>query len=261
MIKEVITYIPKKIIKWAVLYPISMYRLRPISHSANNAISTFVLRCIWGKITDEITVYTDYGTKFVFHHPEDTGWEYVYTHRTFEAGTTKLLNSILRPDDVVFDVGGNFGWYTVLFSQILKNGRCHTFEPIPWILDKLKFHLKLNGLGRNVTINQVAVGEKSQTVRLYSFEGENHGLSSLLPLGREKYSTCDATMITLDQYVRDNKINKVDFIKCDVEGSEFDVAKGAAALFSLPVPPMWLFEINYETAEAFHHKPSEILDF
>jgi len=251
----------KGIIKWGVLFPISLYKVYSPLSAGKGVASRLVLGRIWGRLTDELMVYTKDGPKLVLHFPEDKGWEYVYLNQGYETGTTNLLKRILRPDDIVFDIGANFGWYTILFSKIVTHGQCHSFEPVPWIYDKLKSNCSLNNIGDNVFLNQVALGSTNRIVCLHTFSGLCHGLSSISSLGRDGFSTSEAQMITLNEYIKSKNIKVVNFIKCDVEGAEFDVLKGSTGLFSLEVPPMWLFEANEETAKAFNHRPSDVFAF
>lgn len=220
-------------------------------------------RIMWGRFTDKLLVHTKDGLKFVLHFPEDKGLEYVYTLQSFETGTTNLLKDILRPDDIVFDIGANLGWYTILCSKIVPRGECHAFEPVPWIFDKLNSNCFMNNATENTFLNQVAVGSTGRIVRLHTFPGEPHTHSSVSPLahGRRDFFVSEAQMITLNEYIKGKGIRVVNFIKCDVEGAEFEVLKGASDLFALEVPPMWLLEANEGTSKAFDYRPSDLFAF
>jgi len=256
------TFIIKQILKWCVLFPLSLYRLYSPVTAGKGIAYNITLHKIWGKLTDELILYTKDNMKFNMHFPEDKDWvDIIYLRQSWETGTTNVLKKIIKPDDIVFDIGANFGWYTMLFSKIAKHGQCHSFEPVPWIYNKLKLNLSLNHAGKNVYLNQLALGNTNQIVHLHTFPGENYGLSSILPLGRKEFSISDAQMITLTEYIESKKIKRVDFIKCDVEGAEFHVLKGSNGLFALKEPPIWLFETNEETAKAFNHRPSDLFAF
>src|SRR5262245_58670390 len=91
--------------------------------------------------------------KFLLKFPEDRGWEGLLFEGTFETGTSKLLKQILRRDDVVFDVGANIGWYTVLISKCVVNGVCHVFEPQPATFQRLLRNCEANDVQKNVFLN------------------------------------------------------------------------------------------------------------
>ena len=68
-------------------------------------------------------------------------------------------------------------------------------------------------------------------------------------------------MNLLDNYLKEKNIEKVDFIKCDVEGFELKVLKGAKSLLSSEEPPIILIEINERLSNAAGYEGIEILRF
>src|SRR5262245_50480883 len=71
------------------------------------------------------------GTKLLLDWRRDWGWEAMYVKGVFEAETSATLTAILRDSDIVFDIGANIGWYTVLMATLVPNGHCYAFEPEP----------------------------------------------------------------------------------------------------------------------------------
>ena len=67
----------------------------------------------------------------------------------------------MRPEDVVLDIGANFGWFTTLFAQWVGDaGRVHSFEPVPFIGDLTAETVALNGVGRHVDLNHFGLGQE-----------------------------------------------------------------------------------------------------
>lgn len=65
----------------------------------------------------------------------------------YESYHTKIFKRIVRPGDVVFDIGANFGWFTTLFARwVGPSGRVHGFEPVPFIHELAAETVKLNGM-------------------------------------------------------------------------------------------------------------------
>lgn len=209
----------------------------------------------------ELTAISEDGDRFLLRFPEDHNWEDLYFRGVFETGTSRLFKQILRPDDVVFDIGANLGWYTVLFARFLTRGLCHAFEPQPIMFERLQQNCELNRLGANLTLNPVALGQKEGTAELFSFRNLGAGQASLSSLGREDYSVVSVPLTTLDRYLDTTGISKVDVIKMDVEGAEMSVFKGAQSIFRLRHPPIWLLEMNRETASNFGYAPEDLLGF
>ena len=251
----------KKVIRGSILFPISLYtRYFPLGVGKSILINS-ARELLLNKVIKDLIVCSKDGLKFLLHFPQDKGWECIYFYRNYETGTTNLLKNILKHDDIVFDVGANIGWYTLLFAKILTDGQCHAFEPVPWIYDKLKANCSLNNVESNVFLNLMAMGNADKNVQLHTFSGLPHGHSSISSLSRDDFNINEAQMITLNEYIDIKKIEKVDLIKCDVEGAELKVLEGSSNLFSLKVPPMWVFEMNEETSKAFGYSPNDILKF
>jgi len=202
-----------------------------------------------------------YGSKFIIRIPEDHAWTDVYFRGTYETGTMKVLNTLLQPGDIVFDVGANIGWYTTHMAQLVRSGQCHAFEPLPTAFEALKRNCALNGLSSEVRLNQLALGESEGAAHLYVFERLAHSRSSLSTLGRTDYTACEVPMITIDKYATANGITRVDLVKVDVEGAEMSVLRGAGSLFELDFPPIWVIEMNVETADNFGYVPSDLLSY
>lgn len=66
-------------------------------------------------------------------------------------------------------------------------------------------------------------------------------------------------MVTLDSFLLEHSVDTVDFIKMDVEGAEMLVLKGAESLLKRENAPIWVIELNTETAKSFGHTPTDVL--
>ncbi len=201
------------------------------------------------------------GNRFQLTFPEDSGSESIYFSGTFETGTSSVVRRILRRSDVVFDIGANIGWYTILAGKVVAQGKCHAFEPVPWIFEKLRQNCKLNALDEKTILNQLALGSEEGTSEIHSFKGLPQGHSSLSRLGRRDYRATPVKMTTLDKYVETRGVRKIDLIKMDVEGGEREVLRGAESVFDFDPPPLWIIEMNDEAATHFGHSPSDLLRF
>jgi FkbM family methyltransferase len=224
------------------------------------ALMNFASKFLVKKFVKELVVHTELGQRFALSFPEDVGYESIYFYNSYETGTTDTLKRLIKSDDIVFDIGANIGWYTTLFAKIIGAGQCHAFEPVPKIFEKLKKNCLLTECKENVIINNLALGDLNQKVQLHTFSGLPHGHSSIKSFNRRDSVISETRMITLDEYVAERQLRKVDLIKVDVEGAELKVLEGASKLFSTDTPPMWLFEMNQETSSAFGYHPGDILD-
>jgi len=199
--------------------------------------------------------------RFKLRFPRDCGWERLYFLRTFETGTTEALSKILRADDVTIDVGANIGWYTTLFARSCPRGQCHTFEPQPSVFQELADNCALNGLDGNVTLNNMAVGAESGVGRIYSPTTLPHPYASISIEAAEGGAPTACRMTSLDAYVSNRGLSRVDLVKVDVEGAELMVLQGAEGLIRRVDSPLWLLEMNVRTSRLFGYVPSDLLEF
>ena len=178
----------------------------------------------------------------------------------YEKHETEIVKKIIKEGDVTFDIGANFGWYTTLFATLVgKTGSVHSFEPVPSIFDQLKHNVEINDLNDGVILNDFALGAEEGQTTLHLFKGLPSGHASISDLGRDDYVQYQIPIMTLDKYIFDKGITKVDFVKCDVEGAEMMVIKGATHLFSSNNPPIILVEMNITTSNLFGYKPEDPL--
>jgi FkbM family methyltransferase len=209
----------------------------------------------------EIDAISAYGARFRLRFPDDRGWECLYMTGAYETGTSELCRKLLRPGDITFDVGANLGWYTCLFASVVGPSGCvHAFEPVPWIYEKLARNCALNGYTSAVTLNNLAIGKSEGVIELFSFKGRPHGeTSGVVREGLAVASSAKVKVITLDSYVQTLGITNIALVKVAIEGAEWDMLDGASSLLHSTRPPMWILEINTETAAAFGWSPRDLL--
>jgi len=144
----------------------------------------------------------------------------------------KVVQYLVGPDDCVVDLGANIGVYTVFLSRLVK--RVYAFEPIPATFEFLENNVKKLQL-KNVILERAAITDQPRVIKMSvpKQEGvDNFYQASVTDLG-------DVVVQgkTLDQAVPE----RVTFIKCDVEGHEFQCLQGAARI--LEQKPAWLIEV------------------
>ncbi|MBI2607942.1 MAG: FkbM family methyltransferase [Candidatus Doudnabacteria bacterium] len=121
--------------------------------------------------------------------------------------------------DVVVDVGANKGYFTVYASIQASKGRVFAFEPVPFLLEALAENIKLNQLS-NVEIISKALWETAGRYRMYLTE--NIGGHSLYQKPWSKGELEIETM-TLEQFMLDHGLEKINFLKLDCEGAEYNI--------------------------------------
>jgi FkbM family methyltransferase len=143
-----------------------------------------------------------------------------------------LYLSIVQRGNVVIDIGANVGHFTMLFSDLTGGrGEVHAFEPIPSTFSLLSENIHRFPGYKNVYLNRVALGDKDQATNMLLPRGD-HGQASLARHSDGSWSGADNEIVTieiemmrLDQYAQ--RLERIDFVKCDVEGAELLVLRGA----------------------------------
>lgn len=194
--------------------------------------------------------------------------ETVFFVGEYERAVTQMLSSVIKPGDVCFDVGANFGWYTTLFYQLSrvngsvgKTGTIHAFEPLPEVFRELRQNWILAGSPENVYLNNLAVGDENRVVNLHRFTDLPSGHTSLADMGKSDFQSFQVQMITLDSYLIEKQISNVNFIKVDIEGAELMFLRGASKLFKQDIPPVFMVEMAIATTSGFGYTPNDLIDF
>jgi FkbM family methyltransferase len=131
-----------------------------------------------------------------------------------------LLNRIVKPDNVVLDIGSNIGFYTTLLSKAVgPQGQVFSFEP-----DSKNYnHLYQSTKGLlNVQIHQKAVASKTQKIVLYTSKELNVDHRTYKPEQFDQEIEIDA--VCIDDFLKDQQ--KVDVIKIDIQGFEMEALIG-----------------------------------
>ncbi len=197
------------------------------------------------------------GRCFQFNPEKSAGWLYSVPYTgTFEEKETEYVRRAIQSDWVCIDIGACFGWYSVLFSQVVgEAGQVHAFEPVPDNRECLLENLKLNGIS-NVKVNTFALGEKENTTKIYvPVDGVSGSLKAHAKL--KDCKIIDINVSTLDKYVIDNGLNRIDFIKADIEGAEFLMLKGAEDTLR-KYRPMLMLEVQAHSTRLFGYEPENL---
>ena len=143
-----------------------------------------------------------------------------------EAGELKFLESIAQEGMHAIDIGANLGITTVAIAKTIRRvGKLHSFEPVPEYFDILKDNVSSNGL-ENVKVYELAVTDQVGRAPFYQKE-----LSSgiVFEEGAKKF---EVSTTSIDRFLSEEKIERIDLINMDCEGSELLVLKGAKETLS-----------------------------
>ena len=159
------------------------------------------------------------------------------------------------PDGAIaLDVGANIGFWSISLGRALKEkkGRLYSFEPMPANFKRLVENIQLNALEDVITPVKSALGDRECTVGMNRGEGVKNS-SGNADVQRADITTVPeetVAMTRLDSFFPVNSLSRCEFIKVDIEGSEFSFLKGALN-FLRTHQPVILTELNYPYMEHF----------
>lgn len=159
------------------------------------------------------------------------GGRYIYIFGETIEPEFEQLERFLAPGGVLMDIGGNTGIYTIKAAQFFREhggGLVVTYEPLPEMLAELKRNLQLNRFD-NVRLRSFCLGEQPGAADFWI--NFNRPASASL-VGRDPDATHVSTLVfRLDDVFPLERLDRLDYVKIDVEGAEAQVLAGALATF------------------------------
>lgn len=159
-----------------------------------------------------------------------------------------LFRRYIPSDGVVVDVGAHAGQFAKLFARCAASGRIYAVEPAAYARSILSAVVRLHRLA-NVTILPVALGAETRESQLSTpiKASGSHGFG-LAHLGEpeerwHRVATETVTETTLDGLTADLQLDRLDFIKADIEGNEMRLLVGARETIAR-FRPRLLVELN-----------------
>lgn len=171
-----------------------------------------------------------------------------------------LLNKFLNEGDIVVDVGVNIGFFSVLAANIVRDkGHVYSIEASPKMINRLELVTNESN-SKNITICHNALWKES-CILTFNI-ATNSGWSSIIENPtftiEKKY---EVKAITLDQFCKEYEVQKVNFLKLDIEGAEFDALLGSINTLNHKIIDLILLEVEPHRLKAFNHSGTEIDEF
>ena len=178
----------------------------------------------------------------------------IYLLGGFEVRTLDRYKELVKDGNIVLDIGANVGSHTLPLAELVGGtGKVISFEPTAHAFAKQKTNISLNPtLAQRIDAHQMmlmASTSEAMPEAVYSswplevaedLHSEHHG---------RLMSTQGARLNTLDEVLRELGVDKVDFVKLDVDGNELEVLLGAKATLEEFKPRIMLELAPYVYAE------------
>jgi FkbM family methyltransferase len=130
----------------------------------------------------------------------------------------------VKEDDIVIDIGAHIGVFTIYAASKARRGKVFAFEPFPGNYAMVLENIGLNSTGNVVPFNAAVAGSGGKKMLFLSEENVCH---SLYRFDRQGEKSVPVESMTLAQIIEKNGIRRVDLLKIDCEGAEYDILMGA----------------------------------
>lgn len=142
----------------------------------------------------------------------------------FELVLTRVVSKILRPGDVLVDLGAHEGYFSLLAAASCPSATIHSIEPLPASLRWIRSNVESSDL-RNVQVHALAIADSNGDRMIVA--RPHTGSSHLADLGPGAKQALPVPAMTLDTFIRSIGWPRVRFMKIDCEGAELFVFRGA----------------------------------
>ena len=197
----------------------------------------------WQKDTgvEKIEIYSPYGSAWSKYL-----WNEIIVDRSYE----KYFK--IEEGDIVFDIGANIGYFALSCNK-RKIKHCYCFEPVlPSFLCLNKNITELED-SKNFTLVQKAISPYKE---IYIGEQQDETYFQATPYTKKKAENDCIILETvkLIDFAKENKIKKVDFIKMDIEGGEWDIFESEDFEWILKNTKKFVAEIHLENNDSGHQE-------
>lgn len=167
------------------------------------------------------------------------------------------LFALTKPGDVVLDIGANVGECALNFARnVGAKGRVLSFEPDPVVRAKLERNIALNSFA-NIDVLPFALGDRAATLTLSTPTSRNRGGNRIVE-GAAGNDHVDVQVVRLDDVVEQQKLDRVDLVKIDVEGYEVKAFRGAEAVIRRFRPTLFV-EVSDENLREAGSSANELV--
>ena len=174
----------------------------------------------------------------------------LYLNGIREPQATKYLQSIMKPEWTVVDIGANIGYYALQEARAVSE--VIAIEPASANYAALETNIDLNGYV-NVEAHQLAVGDYEGEAEFELSRACNWNRIAI----RNKKGTILVQVETLDRFLNGGK---ADFVRMDVEGYEMNVLKGMERILSNHAPRMFI-EIHRDKLRGYGSSQREVMEY
>lgn len=183
----------------------------------------------------------------------------VYEFDLVNSICTKLKN---KANPIFLDIGANIGLISLAVIKEVPDVKVFSFEPGYVAYKSFDTTIFANKLEAKLKLSNLALSDSTGSIDFFSHEDSDTSGDGFIDTGRAKSLAKKITVKTdtLDNWLENQKLNKIDLIKIDVEGAELLVLKGASISLKKYKPIIFL-EISKENLKVYPYNEADILNY
>lgn len=190
----------------------------------------------------------------------------IFWSGSYSQNELAILGSYLAKDDVFIDIGANIGLFTLLAAKKLSEGQVYSFEPVSTVFENLFNNVSANGFTHRCSLFKFGLSDSKSVMKIYlpnqldDHGTFNEGMATLFG-EKEGWGTEETvSLITLDSFVQQQELKRIDFVKIDIEGAELMALRGARQTLKTFRPKL-LLEVNEGTCSRAGYQGLDILKY
>lgn len=196
--------------------------------------------------------------------------------KTHEPITTKIVSKIVKKGMTCLDIGSNIGYYVLLENKIIGNkGKVIAIEPSPKNFEYLKKNIEIQRT-KNIQAFNFAAGDKTGYINFLNYKNESNS-GRVIPDNEVinwPGQVVKLPVKTIDSFLEEIEEDKIDFLRMDVEGYEYQIFQGMKntirrskpiiqievhkSIMGTETTKKWLIELKDEGYELKSYVPREI---
>jgi FkbM family methyltransferase len=176
---------------------------------------------------------------------------------SYEPFQSDILVDLGKISEFFLDIGANMGFYSLALA--MENPKLHveSFEPQPKVFRILEENILLNKLEGRISARNIGLGQKTDYLTMYVPQFTGSGGGSFI---NHHASEGEAIQLQVPVLILNEiNLNKIDLMKVDVEGFEFDVIMGSSEVIHRDKPTI-VIELLRKWMKPFGHHPQEVLN-
>ena len=177
----------------------------------------------------------------------------------YEQNETVVIDLLSSEARCIFDIGANIGYHSIRFAKL--NPRCfiHAFEPMTKSYSYLKQNIISNNVESQVFAYNIGLSENGGNLDFFIPPTNETNASMANVSGVRNFKKVVKKTFALDFWSLNNN-QKPDFIKCDIEGAELLVFRGAMNML-IAHKPLIFSELLRKWSKAYDYHPNDMINF